>query len=253
MLKRLEQMRLHMTYAGPSPVFRCSLSNVFLRLPLLNFAEPNLRLQVSEPFHAQANNILAPVVVGRILAAALDALPVNAQTNVTLFEGAQLITGDGGAPIEDGAFVIDGNRIVVVGRRGEVTAPAGSARIDLAGKTVNPRYRGRARPSRFPRHGVRHMSKDYFARRQRLRRPSPQRYAYHGVVAVLSTGTDFGDLAFKLRDEPIPNAARILTVGRGLAYPGSGPADKSRNDVPFPVASARAGARVRARACAAQA
>ena len=35
----------------------------------------------------------------------------------------------------------------------------------------------------------------------------------------------------------IPNAARILTVGRGLAYPGSGPADASRNDVPFAVTS----------------
>jgi hypothetical protein len=58
------------------------------------------------------------------------------------------------------------------------------------------------------------------------------------VVAVISTGTNFGDLAFKLREEQIPNAARILTVGRGLAYPGSGPADPSRNDVPFAVTSA---------------
>ena len=170
------------------------------------------------------------------LAAALDALPVSAQTNVTLFEGARLITGDGGAPIEDGAFVIDGNRIVVVGRRGEVTAPAGSARIDLAGKTVIPGIvDGHGHPG-FLDMVFGSMSKDNFTRDNYV--DHLQRYAYHGVVAVLSTGTDFGDLAFKLRDEPIPNAARILTVGRGLAYPGSGPADKSRNDVPFPVTSA---------------
>src|SRR5438445_13888213 len=40
--------------------------------------------------------------------------PVRAQT---LFEGARLITGDGGV-IEDSAFVVTGNQISQVGRKG---------------------------------------------------------------------------------------------------------------------------------------
>ena len=57
---------------------------------------------------------------------------------VTLFEGARLITGDGSAPIENSAFLVEGNRFTRVGRRGELQAPAGAARVDLTGKTVIP-------------------------------------------------------------------------------------------------------------------
>src|SRR5947208_5138511 len=59
-------------------------------------------------------------------------------TGVTVFEGARLITGDGNAPIEDSAFVVENNRFTAVGRRGEVTIPVGAARVNLAGKTVMP-------------------------------------------------------------------------------------------------------------------
>src|SRR5262245_21820496 len=56
-----------------------------------------------------------------ILLAALPA-PVAAQApTVTVFEGACLITGDGGTPIDDSAFVVEGNRITQVGRKGALT------------------------------------------------------------------------------------------------------------------------------------
>ena len=48
----------------------------------------------------------------------------------TLYEGARLIVGDG-TVIEDAAFVVDGGRFARVGRRGEVGAPEGAARVDL--------------------------------------------------------------------------------------------------------------------------
>src|SRR5688500_18322785 len=64
------------------------------------------------------------------------ALPARGQT--TLFEGARLITGDGGAPIENSAFVIEASRITAVGVRGQIPAPQGATRIDLSGKTVIP-------------------------------------------------------------------------------------------------------------------
>jgi hypothetical protein len=38
-------------------------------------------------------------------------------TGITVFEGARLIVGDGGAPIENAAFVVQNNRFTQVGRR----------------------------------------------------------------------------------------------------------------------------------------
>src|SRR5258708_6482912 len=56
----------------------------------------------------------------------------------TLFEGARLIVGDGGAPVENSAFLIEGNKILKVGKKGELQLPAGAARVSLTGKTVMP-------------------------------------------------------------------------------------------------------------------
>src|SRR5262245_2394996 len=161
---------------------------------------------------------------------------VGPAQNITAYEGARLITGDGGTPIEDSVFIVEGNRFAQVGRRGQVTVPAGAARVNLAGNTVMPGIVDAHGHPGFLDAVTGTMSKDNFTRSNYI--DHLQRYAYHGVVAVLSTGTDMGDLAFQLRAETVPNAARILTVGRGLAYPGSGPADRSRNDVPYPVRSA---------------
>jgi imidazolonepropionase-like amidohydrolase len=176
-------------------------------------------------------------VAGLLMLATISS-PVVAQapqTGVTVFEGARLIVGDGGAPIEDGAFVVENNRFTQVARRGQVSVPAGATRIDLTGKTVIPGIVDAHGHPGFLDAVAGKMAKANFTRENYI--DHLQRYAYHGVVATISTGTDMGDLAFKLREETVPNAARILTVGRGIAYPGSGPADASRNDVPFPVTS----------------
>src|SRR5580658_8755245 len=71
-----------------------------------------------------------------LLAATLA--PQARAQNAILFEGARLITGDGGAPIENSAFLIENDRFTRVGKKGEVRAPAGAARVDLSGKTVMP-------------------------------------------------------------------------------------------------------------------
>jgi len=49
----------------------------------------------------------------------------RAAARLTLFEGARLILGDGQAPIENSAFVVENGRFTSVGRKGEVQAPAG--------------------------------------------------------------------------------------------------------------------------------
>src|SRR4051812_39975799 len=53
---------------------------------------------------------------------------------ILVFEGARLIRGDGGVPIESSAFIVEGDRITTVGRKGQVRVPAGAIRIDLTGK-----------------------------------------------------------------------------------------------------------------------
>jgi imidazolonepropionase-like amidohydrolase/Tol biopolymer transport system component len=54
--------------------------------------------------------------------------------------GARLVTmaGADGGIVDDGVIVVRGDRIVAVGRRGEVAVPAGATVVDVAGKTIIP-------------------------------------------------------------------------------------------------------------------
>jgi imidazolonepropionase-like amidohydrolase len=155
-------------------------------------------------------------------AAPPEGQPPQATARAIVFEGARLITGDEAPPIEDSAFVVQDGKFASVGRRGEVQAPQGAARIDLTGKTVMPGiieahahlgYWKDLKPSA-----------EHFTRAQLLQ--DLQRLAYHGVVAVHSMGADRRDIAWPLRDElrahPRPDAAMYLAAG-GFAAPKGGP------------------------------
>ncbi|GMU65195.1 MAG: amidohydrolase [Acidobacteriota bacterium] len=52
--------------------------------------------------------------------------------------GGRVVTMKGDEVIDDGVVVVERDRIVAVGRRGEVAIPAGATVIDVAGKTVIP-------------------------------------------------------------------------------------------------------------------
>ena len=54
------------------------------------------------------------------------------------FEGARLIVGDGSAPIESSAFLVEGDSFTWVGKKGERQPAPGAVRVDLTGKTVIP-------------------------------------------------------------------------------------------------------------------
>jgi imidazolonepropionase-like amidohydrolase len=56
----------------------------------------------------------------------------------TALVGATIIDGNGGAPLEDSAMVIDGDRIIAVGRRGEVPIPRSAHKIDIHGHYIIP-------------------------------------------------------------------------------------------------------------------
>src|SRR5262245_17470514 len=127
-----------------------------------------------------------------------------AASNVTVFEGARLIVGDGRAAIENAAFVVDGNRFVQVGKVGEVRVPSGAARVSLMGKTVMPAI--------VDTHT--HLSTTREALIDDLKRR-----AYYGVSAAMSLGTDKGDLPFQVRAETMPGAALYRTAGRGITMP----------------------------------
>jgi imidazolonepropionase-like amidohydrolase len=179
--------------------------------------------------------------VGRPFQGRLSAQPLP---RATVYEGARLIDGNGGPPIENSAFVVADGKFTQVGRKGELRAPADAAHVDLTGKTVMPGlidghvHLGYRKGTTF--------TADNFTRENigdQLRQ-----FSHWGVSAVLSTGTDVGDLIFQLR-----NATRspgfigplIRTAWRGIAPPDAGPFPPMRA-APFGVkteAEARADVR----------
>ncbi len=67
-----------------------------------------------------------------------------------VMRGGRIITMNGDEVIEDGVIVIRDNRIVAVGRRGQVDEPAGAAVIDTTGRTIVPGFvdtHGHLRPA----------------------------------------------------------------------------------------------------------
>jgi imidazolonepropionase-like amidohydrolase len=206
------------------------------------------------------------VVALLVLGVVVSSWPATAQggaSRVTVFEGARLIAGDGGVPVENSAFVVQNGRFTRVGRRGDVRAPAGAVRVDLTGKTVMP--------AKVDTHG--HLgyenvvngttSKSNFTRENLI--DHLERFAYMGFSAVVSIADlaereimpgdhlnvfqaprdsampksgrfAWGDVPLRVRNEVIPDAALFRTAGPGISWPGAGAGGHpSRNDVMYPV------------------
>jgi imidazolonepropionase-like amidohydrolase len=163
--------------------------------------------------------LAALVVIGLVVTAACSS-PATGQApdaaGVTAFEGARLIDGTGAAAVDDAVFTVDDGRITAVGRRGQIEVPPGATRVDLTGKTVMPAI--------IDTHT--HMAATREALVDQL-----QGKAYYGAGIVVSLGQD-GDVAFQVRDEVIPNAARLLTAGRGITAPEPG-----RSEAPYWITS----------------
>ena len=148
-----------------------------------------------------------------LAAGALMMVGAQRGTTVTVFEGARLITGDGNAPVADSAFVVTNGQFTAVGRKGQINVPAGAAHVDLTGKTVIPAI--------VDAH--KHLAVERAALVDQL-----QHFAYYGVGVAMSMGQDTGDVAYQVRQETIPNAARNRTAGRGFSAPEPG-----RTTAPF--------------------
>lgn len=155
----------------------------------------------------------------------------------TWFEGARLIAGDGSDPIERSAFLVQGDSIIWVGRSGERQPPAGATRVDLTGKTVMPSLIDGHNHIGLVNERDGSNAKSNYTRDNLI--DQLQRYAYYGVSAGLSMGLEADqELAYQLRDDVIPNAARFYTVGKGIAATSmGGPPGDARLGIPWGAAT----------------
>ena len=165
-------------------------------------------------------------------AGCVSAQEPQASGDATWFDGARLIDGNGGAPIETSAFLVEDGVFTWVGRQGEREAPAGAERVDLSGKTVIP-----ALIDAHQHIGLTNVkdgthNKDNYTLSNLVEHL--ERSAYHGVAATMSLGLEFDEaLAFELRNAVFPDAARFLTSGRGIAAtPLAGPQQEYRLGIP---------------------
>jgi imidazolonepropionase-like amidohydrolase len=162
----------------------------------------------------------------------------------TLFQGARVIVGDASAPIENAAFLVEGNRITRVGRAGEVQAPAGAVRVDLTGKTVMPAFIDLHSHIGYEDTARGIEDEKYFTRANVI--DHLERFAYTGHALTHSLGNDnpgvfdvryaddpakFVDLRVESQQDSF-TGARYLTIGRGLAWEGTG---NPRSSTPYPI------------------
>ena len=171
---------------------------------------------------------------------------VTAQTPppATVFQGARVIVGDGSAPIENGVIVVQGNRITAVGRDGQVQIPGGAARVSLAGKTVMPAFVDLHSHLGYENTAKGQEDEKYFTRANVI--DHLERYAYTGHALTQSLGNDdpklfdvryaddpktFVDLRVESQKDTF-SGARYLTIGRGLAWEGTG---NPRSSAPYPI------------------
>jgi imidazolonepropionase-like amidohydrolase len=154
----------------------------------------------------------------------------------TVFEGARLLIGDGTPPIEDGAFVVQGARLVRVGTRREVGRPRGATVVDLRGKTVMPALVDAHSHLGYTNVASARTAAAEYTRDNLL--DHLNRYAYYGITATLSMGLDRGDLPYALRAQTPASGVRFLTAGRGIAMPNAGPFAEHWRDAPYGVTSA---------------
>ena len=167
--------------------------------------------------------------LGWWIAAGFVTLPAQ-----TLFEGARLIADPRQPTIENAAFLVENGRITKMGLRGAVTVEPRAKRVDLTGKTVIPAL--------LDTHIHVGYQKDLSYSAASYTRANItdqlQRYAYAGVTAVMSLGTDPGEVAFAQRTgQQREGGTLLLLAGRGIAAPNAGPGDMALKPSAWPVST----------------
>jgi len=159
-------------------------------------------------------------LIGSVLIA--TAIVHGQQGRVTVFDGARILDGNGGAPIENGRLVVADGRITAIGPQSSVAAPEGATRVDVAGKTIMP--------AMINVHA--HMGYEGYTTWSARNHTAAnlldhvQREAFYGVAAATSVGSSPTDVSLQFqRDQQagkFPPAARYLFMP-GMAPPNGGP------------------------------
>lgn len=155
--------------------------------------------------------------------------------SATVFEGARLITGDGSAPVENSAFVMENAKITAVGRKRDIMAPAGAAHVDLTGKTVMPALVDTHTHLGWAVIKTGRIDKDSYTKDNLI--DHLHRLAYYGVAATQSMGIDPGETPYEVRANPVPDAALFHTAGRGMGRPNAGPGQPYWKPVAYAIDS----------------
>jgi imidazolonepropionase-like amidohydrolase len=143
------------------------------------------------------------------------ALACAAHAQDVVFEGARLITGDGTAPIENGAILVRNGHIAAIGR--SLKVPSGVAHVDLSGKTLMPAminvhahlgYEG------YTSWGAQDYTEENLL-------DHVEREAFYGTAVVMSVGTSPADIS--MRFEHDQQAGKFQAAARFLFMPGMAP------------------------------
>ena len=170
-------------------------------------------------------------------AAACSNSPISGQPDtspdVTLFEGARFIPGDGSPAIEESAFVVAGGRISRIARKGELSVPR-AARVDLTGRTVMPALISTHVHPGFQK-GLTYAAENYT--RDNIVNDL-NRALYYGVAVVMSQGIEKGELTYQIRADQEAGklgGARLLIAGRGIGAPNAGPGAAAYQGIAYEV------------------
>ena len=121
--------------------------------------------------------------------------------SATLFEGARLVA-DGSTAVENSAFLIENAKITAVGRKGDITAPAGAARVDLTGKTIIPALVDTHTHLGWAIIKTGRIDKDTYTKENLIDHLT--RAAYYGVAVTRNLGIDPGETPYEVRAQILP-------------------------------------------------
>jgi imidazolonepropionase-like amidohydrolase len=157
-------------------------------------------------------------------------------SDVVLYEGARLVPGNGGATIEESAFLVDGGAITRIGRKGELSVAGGVKRVDLSGRTVMPALINAHGHPGFQK-GLTYAAANYT--RENII-DDLNRALYFGVATVMSQGIEKGELTFEIRAAQAAGklgGARLMVAGRGIGAPNAGPGAPAYAGIAYEVST----------------
>jgi len=164
--------------------------------------------------------LVVSVVIAATLVRALSPVALakgDQPGRVTVFDGARILDGNGGAPIENGRMVVQDGRVTTVGPASAVSIPQGAARIDVTGKTIMPamiNVHAHMGYEAYTTWGARNHTAANLL-------DHLQREAFYGVAAATSVGSSPVEMSLQFQRDQ--QAGKFSTAARYLFMPGMAP------------------------------